>query len=150
MEQQISQFSEKAANHFKQGYNCAQSILLTMQEYYGTPRNSSIPRIATAFGGGIGRYGSLCGALTGAVMAIGLRYGTNEPILKKREEAYRLARKLYEQFEREFSSPFCRELIGYDLTRPEELERARESKVFDEKCTCFVKKAVEILISLGI
>ena len=148
MEQQISQLSKKAANHFKQGYNCAQSVLLTMQEYYGARRDSLIPKIATAFGGGIGRCGSLCGALTGAVMSIGLRYGTNVPILEKREEAYRLARELYEQFEKEFGSPFCRELIGFDLTVPEELERARESKVLDEKCTCFVKKAVEILISL--
>jgi C_GCAxxG_C_C family probable redox protein len=148
MKQQISRFSEKAANHFKQGYNCAQSVLLTMQEYYGIPRNTLIPKIATAFGGGIGRCGSLCGALTGAIISIGLKHGTNRPILKEKEKSYKLAHKFCEQFEEVCGSSFCKELIGYDLTKPEELERARKSNVRNEKCTKFVKKTVEILIGL--
>ena len=102
----------------------------------------------SAFGGGIGRRGSLCGALTGAVMAIGMKYGTNEPVLEKRMQAYTLAREFYEQFVNEFGTPFCRELIGYDLTKHEELEKARASKVFEEKCPRFVEKAIEILITI--
>jgi len=150
MKQQTSQFQEKAAAHFKQDYNCAQSVLLTMQEYYGIRRNRLIPKIATAFGGGIGRRGSLCGALTGAIMAIGLKHGINKPSLKgiEKEKAYEIALKFYDQFEKECGSPFCRELIGYDLTNPEELERLRKSDVREEKCSHFVKKAVEILIGL--
>jgi len=150
MKKQTNQFLRKAANHFKQDYNCAQSVLLTMQEYYGIRQNRLIPKIATAFGGGIGRRGSLCGALTGAIIAIGLKHGTNKPILEEKEKAYKLARKFYEQFVKECSSPFCRELIGYDLTNPEELERFRKSNVRDEKCSYFVKKAVEILIGLEV
>jgi C_GCAxxG_C_C family probable redox protein len=148
MKQQTSQFSEKAANFFRQDYNCAQSVLLTMQEYYGIRRNRLIPKIATAFGGGIGRRGSLCGALTGAIMAIGLRHGTNKTVLAEKEKAYQIALRFYEQFVKECGSPFCRELIGYDLTNPEELERLRKSNVREEKCSYFVTKAVEILISL--
>lgn len=147
-QQTTSSFPEKAATYFKQGYNCAQSVLLTMQEYHNKRKNKLIPKIATAFGGGIGRYGSLCGALTGGIIAIGLEHGTNEPILEKREKAYTLAQKFYKQFTKECGSPFCRELIGYDLTKPEELEKARKLNVFDEKCSRLVKKAVEILISL--
>lgn len=148
MKRQTSQFSEKAANFFRQDYNCAQSVLLTMQEYYGIRRNRVIPKIATAFGGGIGRRGSLCGALTGAIMAIGLKHGTNKTVLAEKEKAYQIALRFYEQFVKECGSPFCRELIGYDLTNPEELERLRKSNVREEKCSYFVKKAVEILISL--
>jgi len=148
VKQQTSQFSEKAANYFRQDYNCAQSVLLTMQEYYGIRRNRFIPRIATAFGGGIGRRGSLCGALTGAIMAIGLKRGTNKTVLIEKEKAYEIALKFYDQFVEECGSPFCRELIGYDLTNPEELDRMRKSNVREEKCSHFVKKAVEILISL--
>jgi len=150
MKQQTSLFSEKAANHFKQGYNCAQTVLLTMQEYYDICENKLIPKIATAFGGGIGRCGSLCGALTGAIMAIGLKHGTNKPILEEKEKAYKLAQKFYEQFVKACGSPFCRELIGYDLTDPEELERVRKLNVRDEKCSYFVKKTVEILIGLEV
>ena len=150
MRQQTSQFSEKAADYFKQGYNCAQSVLMTMQEYYGIRKNKLIPKIATAFGGGIGRRGSLCGALTGAIIAIGLKHGTNKTILIEKEKAYEIALKFYNQFAKECGSPFCRELIGYDLTNPEELEKMRKSNVRAEKCSNFVKKAVRILIGLEV
>jgi C_GCAxxG_C_C family probable redox protein len=148
MKQRASRFPEKAADHFNKDYNCAQSVLLTMQEYYGIPKNQLVPKIATAFGGGIGRRGSLCGALTGAIMAIGLRHGTNKTVLIEKEKAYEIALKFYDQFVKECGSPFCRELIGYDLTNPEEREKLRKSNVRDEKCSYFVKKAVEILIGL--
>jgi C_GCAxxG_C_C family probable redox protein len=77
-------YPQKAADYFKNGYNCAQSVLLTMQEYYGNPQNELIPKIAAAFGAGIGRCGSLCGALTGATMTIGIRHAPNEPGMEKR------------------------------------------------------------------
>jgi C_GCAxxG_C_C family probable redox protein len=54
-------------------------------------KSELIPKIATAFGGGIGRCGSLCGALTGGVMAIGIKHGTNEPSPEKRLKAYEVA-----------------------------------------------------------
>ena len=143
-------FPEKAANHFKQGYNCAQSVLLAMQEYYDIPENELVPKVATPFGGGIGKLGSLCGALTGAAIAIGLKHGTNTTNLKNKEKSYTLAQKLYEQFAETCGSPFCRELIGYDLTKPEELEMMRKLNVRDRKCSHFVRKAVELLIGLEV
>jgi C_GCAxxG_C_C family probable redox protein len=150
MKQQSSRFSEKAANYFKRDYNCAESVLLTMQEYYGIRRNTLIPKVATAFGGGIGGRGSLCGALTGAIMAIGLKHGTDKTVLTEKGKAYEIALKFYDRFVKEWGSPFCRELIGYDLTNPEELKRLRKSNVHEEKCSHFVKKAVEILIGLEV
>lgn len=94
------------------GYNCAQSVLLTLFEYWNG-ENELIPKIATAFGGGIGRCGSVCGALTGGVMALGVKYGTSEPSLEKRLKAYEIAQKFYKQFEKQNGSVLCRELIGY-------------------------------------
>jgi C_GCAxxG_C_C family probable redox protein len=138
---------DKAANYFRGGYNCAQSVLLAMQEHYDT-KSEVIPKIASAFGGGVGRCGSLCGALTGAVMAIGIEHGTNGRGVEKRGQVSRLAQRFYEQFTKDLGTPFCRELIGYDLTKPEELDKAERLKVLDEKCEGFVKKAVEILLSL--
>jgi C_GCAxxG_C_C family probable redox protein len=138
---------EKAATRFLEGYNCAQSVLLTMFEHWNG-ENELIPKIATAFGGGIGRCGSVCGALTGGVMALGIKYGTNEPSLEKRLKVYKLAQKFYKRFEKQHGSVLCRELIGYDLSVPEELEEARRARVFEEKCVNFVRKAVETLIEL--
>jgi len=139
--------SEKAAKHFLEGYNCAQSVLLTIFEYWNG-KNDLVPKIATAFGGGIGRCGSVCGALVGGVMAIGVKYGTNEPLLEKRLKAYELANKLYKRFEKQHRSVLCRELIGYDLSNPDGLEEARQSKVFEEKCANFVRTVVENLVEL--
>lgn len=105
------------------------------------------PKVASAFKGGIGRRGSLCGALTGGVIAIGLRYGTNKPVFEE-SEAYSLALEFHNRFKKGGGSVLCRDLIGYDLTNPEELESARDSDVFMNKCIYFIEKSVEILIDL--
>jgi len=139
--------SEKAAKNFSEGYNCAQSVLLTMFEYWNG-KSELVPKIATGFGGGIGRCGSVCGALTGGVMALGIRCGTNEPVLEKRLKAYESARKLYKHFEKQHGTVLCRELIGYDLSNPKELEKARKSKVFEEKCANYIETVVEALLEI--
>ncbi len=141
-------YPQKAAAFFKQGYNCAQSVLLTMQQYYGQEPNDLIPKIATALGGGIGLCGNLCGALTGSILAIGMKHETNQPSHETRQEAYRRAQRFLQQFTDSFGTPLCRELIGYDLADPEQLEEARKQGVFDKECSRFVKKAVEMLITM--
>lgn len=110
--------------------------------------NELVPKIATGFGGGIGRCGSVCGALTGGVMAISVIYGTNEPLMKKRLKAYQTAQKFYEQFEAQNGSVMCRELIGFNLSVPEQRDKAAKTNAFEEKCTVFVAKACEILLEL--
>ena len=140
-------YMEKAASLFRGGYNCAQSVLLAMQDFWNEKKTFE-PKIASAFGGGIGGRGSLCGALTGGVIAIGQKYGSNKPIDKEREKAYFLALKFYDGFQKELGSVFCRDLIGYDLTDPKERKKAWDSNVFLNKCVNFVEKAVDILIDL--
>lgn len=140
-------YAKKAVAHFKEGYNCAQSVLLAMQEYWNV-EDPLEPKAASPFGGGIGRRGSLCGALTGGVIAIGSKYGTNIPALKEREKAYSLALKFYNQFMEKCGNVSCRDLTGYDLTNPEEYRKARNSNVFVDKCSQFIEKAVEILTDL--
>ncbi len=141
-------YVEKGATLFGQGYNCAQSVLLAMQDFWNEKRALE-PKIASAFGGGIGRRGSLCGAVTGGVIAIGQRYGSNKPSHEERERAYSLALKFYDKFQEEHGSVLCRDLIEYDLTDPKELKKAWDSNVFVSKCIHFVEKAVEILIDLS-
>lgn len=107
-----------------------------------------IPRIATGFGGGIGRCGSVCGALTGGVMAIGIRHGTNETSLEKRLKAYELSRKLYKEFENRHGSVFCRDLIGLELSNPDDAKKVRSTKVFEKKCPIFIRTVMECLIDV--
>lgn len=81
-------------------------------------------------------------------MAIGIRYGTNEPSAEKRSRTYELARRFYRRFEKQNGSVMCRELIGLDLSNAKQLRKAHEDDVFEEKCAVFVKKAVEILATI--
>lgn len=140
--------AEKAVKRFLEGYNCAQSVLLTMAEYWND-RSALIPKIATGFGGGIGRCGSVCGALTGGVMAIGVKYGSNEPSAEKRLQCYELSQRLFKQFELQHGRPYCKELIHFDLSNPDEMEKARKANVFEEKCVDFVRTSIEILLDLS-
>ena len=147
MKNEKSIHTEKVVLYHQNGYNCAQSVMLTMQEYW-KEENPLKPKVASAFGGGIGRSGSVCGALTGGVIAIGSKFGSNKPGSEEREKAYLLGQKFYNQFKKECGSVFCRDLIGYDLTNPKELEEARKANIFQEKCVHFLKKSVQILMDL--
>jgi C_GCAxxG_C_C family probable redox protein len=141
--------AEKAIIRFQGGYNCAQSVLLTLYEHMEAEgKNELIPKIATGFGGGIGRCGSVCGALTGGVMAVGIKYGTNETGVEKRAKAYAHAQTLYKQFEKQHGTVLCRDLIKYDLSNPEEAAKARQEKVFEKVCANFIKAAIENFLEL--
>ena len=143
-----SEAIEHARSLFSGGFNCAQSVMLAMQAFWGIEEPVE-PKVAAAFGSGIGRQGSLCGALTGGVLAIGIRFGTNIPHSKTRHAAYARAQELYRRFQQRCGSVFCRELIGYDLTDSDELNAARNADAVHTGCVRFVDTAVEILTELG-
>jgi C_GCAxxG_C_C family probable redox protein len=144
---QKSALPEKATNLFLNGYNCAQSVLLAMFEHWNC-KNDLIPKIASGFGGGIGMCGSTRGALIGGVMALSIKYGSNDPSAEKRQECYRLVKNLYKQFEAKHGTVLCRQLIEYDLSTRKGLEEARKANVFDEKCPIFVRTVIQVLIDI--
>jgi C_GCAxxG_C_C family probable redox protein len=97
-----------------------------------------LPRVASGFGGGIARTGQVCGALTGAVMALGWAMGrsaSGDSI----DELYGEVAELVDEFTSEFGSTSCRMLINIDLSDPEEHERARKTGVFEQQCARFVE-----------
>lgn len=141
--------ADQAIAHFKNGYNCAQSVLLALYEHMDTNgENSLIPKIAAGFGGGIGRCGSVCGALTGSILAVGIKYAPNEPGIEKRAQTYANAKTLYKQFETKQGTVFCRDLIKYDLSNPEEAAKFREEKIQEKVCQRLIKDAVENFLAL--
>jgi len=70
---------DRAFSYFRIGYNCAESVLLAIAKDASEIDCDLIPKIATGFGGGISRQGYVCGAVSGAVMGFGLKYGRNSP-----------------------------------------------------------------------
>ena len=138
-EAKLKAISERAAKHFEAEFNCAESVLMSLAESIGI-RSELIPKIATPFGGGIGRRGSVCGALTGAVIAIGLKLGRSEAEdTRSRDESYEKALELLEGFEKEFGSILCYDLIKLDLTTPEGRKMIKAFRL--EKCINFVRAA---------
>lgn len=137
--------SERASAVFKEGFNCAQAVFSTVAEVAGLDTGTAA-RAATAFGGGMARMGSTCGAVTGALMAIGLARGNDLPADKEsKEKVYVLAREFVERFKARHGSIVCRELLGCDIGTTEGHERAKEQGLFDSVCSKLVEDSVRIV-----
>ena len=106
-----------------------------------------IPRIATAFGGGIGGRGEVCGAVIGSIMTIGLKYGREEPS-QSNQQAYVVAREFCRRFEEETGSLSCRELTGMDLSTPEGYQAFQKSDVPLRVCLPAIGTAFRLVMEL--
>ena len=121
------------------------------QEY--NIENEIIPKIATCFGGGIGNTGSVCGAVIGAVMAIGLIKGRGESkdSGERLEDWFRvasLAQEFRQRFEGEMGTIICRELTGADLTTEEGREKLMNSDIAMTVCAPAVGLAYRLVVEL--
>jgi C_GCAxxG_C_C family probable redox protein len=117
------------------------------QEFKMETENNAIPRIASAFAGGIGNTGSVCGAVVGAVMAIGLKQGRADTM----EEALRnlaVAQEFRRRFEAEMETINCHELTGADLTTPEGIEQFMASDTPRAVCFPAVGAAYRLVVDL--
>lgn len=110
-------------------------------------QDALIPRIATAFGGGIGGTGSVCGSLVGAVMAIGVRHGRQESS-ERDVQANVLTQELRRRFEAEMGQIDCRALTGMDLSTREGLKRFFASDVPQRVCFPAVGVAYRVATEL--
>lgn len=129
---------ERAIQLFDSGFNCAESVLLALAEEFGQ-KTPHIPRIATGFGGGIGRSGNICGALSGAVMAIGLKIGCDKAEEKeKRNATYENVQLLIKAFEKEFGNTQCKTLTQCDLQTQDDQDKYRNKEFRRNICPKFV------------
>lgn len=137
--------SEHAEEQFKAGLNCSQAVFGEYAEEYGVEPGSAL-KIACGFGGGMGRMGYTCGAVTGAIMVIGIATcGPDPRALTSRVRAYGLVQSFIEEFETRHQTISCRELLGCDISRPEGHEEAMRLGLFETECPKYVEDAVEIL-----
>ncbi len=105
--------------------------------------------VSQAFGGGMGHTGSVCGAVTGAYMALGLsKPASKENPRQSVEKTYGLIAEFDRRFRKLHGTVNCSELLGYDLTIPEKVAEAREKGLFITMCPGFVADAVKIVEDL--
>jgi C_GCAxxG_C_C family probable redox protein len=137
--------AETAVIIFNQNYNCSQSVLSAFALQFGLELQTAL-KMASPFGGGLARRGELCGAVTGALLALGLARGTDKPASK--DEIYRLSQEFMRRFEEKHGAILCRNLIDCDLSTPAGYQTAAEKGVFRSICSGLVGDAVEIVQSL--
>lgn len=117
---------------------------MSFKEYFGYD-DPLIPKLATGLGAGIGRKGSLCGNFTGSVLVIGMKLGRKDPgDQKSKEKVYKESYRFWEQFEKEFGSCYCYELINCHLDNEEERQRWLDGGGMD-KCAALVEKTDRLL-----
>lgn len=125
--------------------NCAQAVLGAFADALGIRQEDAF-RIAAPFGSGMGRMGMTCGAVTGALMAIGLECGSPDTAdAAAKEAAYRKTRMLCDAFASSHGSLLCRELIRFDLSDPVQREAAEAAGVFRTVCARLVFRSAELL-----
>jgi len=135
----------KALENFSTGLNCAQAVLSSFAEELGVEEEKAL-KLASGFGGGIGRMAGTCGAVAGAVMVIGLMHGyTTGEDKPAKDTTYSLVRQFAGEFARQNGSTVCRELLGCDVSTTQGFRDATDSGVFKTLCPRYVESAVLIL-----
>jgi len=137
---------EQAVSTFKEGYNCSSTMLSTYGPSLGMPREQCM-KAACAFGGGLARSGKTCGAVTGALMVIGLKYGQADlKDMDARMKTYKLAQDFMAEFAKRNNNTLdCRDLLGVDIGTEEGLKKAMEMNFHTMVCPKFIRDAAEIL-----
>ena len=139
--------AKRAVDYYGRNFNCSQGVFTTYAIEHGIDEKLAL-KLATNFGGGA-RKGEMCGAVSGALMVLGLLYGHSEsedPDTKAR--AYAMSEEYMNRFIRRNGSVVCRELLGYDLSKPEEKAVILEKDLFRTFCPDMIRSAVEILDEL--
>ena len=137
--------AETAVTIFSQSFNCSQAVFSAFAPQFGLDEKTAL-RLASPFGGGVARRGEVCGAVTGALLALGLARGAQAPAGK--EEIYRLSQEFMRLFEQKHNTVLCRDLIACDISTPAGHQAAVEKRVFKTICPVLVQDAVEIVQKL--
>lgn len=137
--------SQKALSLFDNKFNCAQSVLTVFAEEYGLTEDESL-RVACAFGGGMGRQQFTCGAVTGAAMALGLKYGKGKNDSdEKKLLTYDKTVELFDEFTRINGSTNCLKLLNNLNMRDEkEYNSIVDQNLFHTNCRKYVADAVKL------
>jgi C_GCAxxG_C_C family probable redox protein len=140
--------AERAGASFQEGFSCSQAVFTAFSDDFGLDRLTAL-KVSQAFGGGMGHLGEVCGAVTGAFMAIGLKYGrTRADDLEARDKTYALIQAFAHRFKELHCSLTCRCLLGCDIGTEEGMKAARDKNLFQTLCLNYVKDAAEIADAL--
>ena len=135
---------DEAVERFCAGAACSQAIVGTYGVDYGLPQEQAM-KLSAGFAGGM-RLGETCGAVTGALMVLGLRHaGPDCDQRDERDSVYAAVGDFVERFKARQNSVVCKELLGCDISTPAGAQQATRDGVFRTICPKLVEDAAEIL-----
>ena len=129
-------YVDEAVSLFEKKYVCSQAVFGAFSQDLGLPKEQAL-KIGACFGSGM-RKGEVCGACTGALMVLGLKYG------ETKEKSNEVCVRFLDEFKKENGSYICNDLLGCDITTPEGVEYAVENNLFTELCPKMVESAAKI------
>lgn len=137
---------EKAKKYFEQGYNCAQAVTLAFAEEMGLEPEQAA-KMASSFGGGLGRLREVCGCVNGMALAAGALYGYSDPEAKEEKaDHYALIQRLAGEFKERNGSIICRELLAGITNDTNPVPEARTDSYYKKRpCAELAYMAAEIL-----
>ncbi|MCX8130936.1 MAG: C-GCAxxG-C-C family protein [Clostridia bacterium] len=139
--------AENAVEYFSKGFNCSQAVLSAYCEEFGLDMDTAM-KVSCAFGSGM-KMGETCGAVTGALMVIGLKFGqAKENDWESKEKTYAMVREFIKRYKEINNSVICRELLNCDISTEEGMKEAREKEYFRCICPRLVSDAVKTLESM--
>lgn len=138
--------SDAAVQKFLSGYNCAQSILWAFGPELGLDGETAL-KVATGLGAGMARRGETCGAVTGGILALSLKYGRGDQQDRSAtEETSRRTEELMSAFEQRHGSCTCRVLLeGCNLRTPEGQQRFKDGDFLHKTCARCVGTVADVL-----
>ncbi len=135
--------ADDAVALFNQGFNCSQAVLSAFAADFAL-KVGAARRIAQGFGAGVGRSDEMCGAVSGAIMVLGLRCGgIRADDSDARETTYTAVADFLQRFTKLHGSIECTTLLGYNLSDPQ--QRVEAKKIVPARCPMFVSDAVTLL-----
>ncbi len=141
----IKDHVSEATDLLKSGFHCSQAVFSVFSEDLGLSKETAL-KIACPFGGGLGGYGRTCGALTGAMMVIGLKYGnTKSTDIEAKNLTRTKTRELIEIFEKAHGTSICNELVGFDRSNFGGAELLEKLPVFYSICPKFLTTVITFL-----
>lgn len=139
-------YRNRAVELFKKGYNCSQSVFGAFCEECGLDFETSL-KLASSFGGGMGRLREVCGAVSGMFMVAGMKYGYTDPKdLLAKAEHYKLIQQLAEKFREKNGHIVCRELLGLSVQSESYVPEERTAEYYKKRpCAELIGDATEII-----
>lgn len=136
--------ADRAIELFNSNFNCSQAVFTALATEYGISEELAL-KLATSFGGGA-RSGEMCGAVSGALMVLGLIYGHSiSENNEEKQKAYSLVREFVNRFIKANDSIVCRDLLGYDLSKKDEFEIIAAKGLCKTICPKMIRDAVSIV-----